>query len=205
MRFLIQAPNFVGIYTFPGWSFPDIVPSSKLQLVSSRWNFQDPRPPTKLFFLALLVRFKVPITKFFYFLIQLYTSKNWCFRKNFFDSDQKRFFLWFFCLRNLPLFCSTIRISLLSVGLEQWRRFKDSYSSQAKWFGCIFLDRGKYTVENAWEMCCSMLQKVADPKKNISMHVLLWGMPDKEEEKKRGRSVLCWRGKRCGFRGRRFT
>ena len=49
-----------------------------------------------------------------------------------------------------------------------------------------------------------MLQKVADPKKNISMHVLLWGMPDKEEEKKRGGSVLCWRGKRCGFRGRRF-
>ena len=33
-------------------------------------------------------------------------------------------------------------------------------------------------------MCCSMLQKVADPKKNISMPVLLWGMPDKEEEKK---------------------
>ena len=27
MRFLIQAPNFVGIFTFPGWSFPDIVPS----------------------------------------------------------------------------------------------------------------------------------------------------------------------------------
>ena len=34
-------------------------------------------------------------------------------------------------------------------------------------------------------MCCSMLQKVADPKKNISMHVLLWGMSDKEEEKKK--------------------
>ena len=28
----------------------------------------------------------------------------------------------------------------------------------------------KYTVENAWEMCCSTLQKIADPKKNISMY-----------------------------------
>ena len=84
----------------------------------------------------------------------------------------------------MPPFCSTIRISLLSVGLEEWRKFKNSYSSQANWFGCIFLDREKYTVENAWEMCCSMLQKVADPKKYISMHVLWWGMPDKEEKKK---------------------
>ena len=98
MRFLIQAPNFVGIYTFPGWSFLDIVPSSifQFQLVSSGWNFQTRDPPTKLFFLALLVRFKVPITNFFYFLIQLYTSRNWRFGKNFFDSDQKRFFYDFF-------------------------------------------------------------------------------------------------------------
>ena len=142
-------------------------------------KFSDPRPPTKLFFLALLVRFKVAITKFFYFLIQLYTSRNWRFRNNFFDSDQKRFFYDFFvfeiCRHFVPPF---------AFGLEQWRRFKNSYSSQAKWFGCIFLDRGKYTVENAWEMCFSMLQKVAYPKKNISMHVLLWGMSDEEEEKK---------------------
>ena len=27
MRFLIREPNFVGIFTFPGWSFPVIVPS----------------------------------------------------------------------------------------------------------------------------------------------------------------------------------
>ena len=25
MRFLIQAPNFVGIFTFPRWSIPDVV------------------------------------------------------------------------------------------------------------------------------------------------------------------------------------
>ena len=167
-------------------------------------KFSDPRRPTKLFFLALLVRFKVPITNFFLFSYPTLHIKKLTFREKFFWFRPKAIFLWFFCLRNLPPFCSTIRISLLSVGLEQWRRFKNSYSSQAKWFGCIFLDRGKYTVENAWEMCCSMLQKVADPKKNISMHVLLWGMSDKEEEKKRGGSVSCWRGKRCGFRGRRF-
>ena len=27
MQFLIQAPNFVGIFTFPGRTFPDTVPS----------------------------------------------------------------------------------------------------------------------------------------------------------------------------------
>ena len=33
--------------------------------------------------------------------------------------------------------------------LSPWRSFKNSYSSQAKWFGCIFLDREKCTFENA--------------------------------------------------------
>ena len=45
----------------------------------------------------------------------------------------------------------------------------------------------KYTVEYAWGMCYSKLQKVADPKKKISIHkipVRWWGMPDKEEKKK---------------------
>ena len=32
----------------------------------------------------------------------------------------------------------------------------------------------KYTVEYAWEMCYSKLQKVADPKKNISIHKILF-------------------------------
>ena len=76
----------------------------------------------------------------------------------------------FLSLRNFPLFCSTIRISPLSVGLEPGRKLNNSNTSQAKWFSCIFLDRGKYTVEYAWEMCYSTLQKVADPKKNISIH-----------------------------------
>ena len=42
MRFLIQKPNFVRIFTFPGWWFPDIVPSLifQCQRVSSEWNFQ---------------------------------------------------------------------------------------------------------------------------------------------------------------------
>ena len=186
MRFLKQAPNFVGIFTFPGSSFPDIVPSLifQLQLVSiSEWNFQT-RDPPRSYFSCSFYRFKVPITKFLYFFIQIYTSRNDVSRTIFLIPTESDFLMIFLSLRNLPPFCSTIRISLLSVGLEQWGRFKNSYSSQAKWFGCIFLDRGKYTVENAWEMCCSMLQKVADPKKNISMHVLWWGMPDKEEKKK---------------------
>ena len=165
-------------------------------------KFSDPRPPTKLFFLALLVRFKVPITNFFYFLIQLYTSRNWRFGKNFFDSDQKRFFYDFFvfeiCRHFVPPF------ALVSSRLD-WSRFKNSYSSQAKWFGCIFLDRGKYTVENAWEMCRSMLKKVADPKKNqFRCMFFCEECPIKKKRKKRGGSVSCWRGKRCGFRGRRF-
>ena len=33
-------------------------------------------------------------------------------------------------------------------------------------------------------MCCSILQKVADPKNNIPMHFLWRGIPDKEEKKK---------------------
>ena len=49
VRFLIQAPNFVGIFTFPGWSFPDIVPSLifRFQLVRSEWNFQIRDPPRR--------------------------------------------------------------------------------------------------------------------------------------------------------------
>ena len=192
MRFLIQAPNFVGIFTFPGSSFPDIVPSLifQLQLVSiSEWNFQT-RDPPRSYFSCSFYRFKVPITKFLYFFIQIYTSRNDVSRTIFLIPTESAFLMIFLSLRNLPPFCSTIRISLLSVGLEQWRRFKNSYSSQAKWFGCIFLDRGKYTVENAWEMCCSMLQKVADPKKNISMHVLWWGCPIKKK-RRRGGSISC--------------
>ena len=46
----------------------------------------------------------------------------------------------------------------------------------------------KCTVEYAWEMCYSKLQMVADPKKNISIHKILFvgeECPiDKEEKKK---------------------
>ena len=127
-------------------------------------KFSCPGPPAKLFFL-LFFRSKVPITNFVFFSHPNLHIKQWRFRLFWFRP--KAIFL---ILRNLPPFCSTICINLLSVELEPWRRFKNSYSSQAKWFGCIFLDHGKYTVENAREMCCSTLQKVADPKKNISIH-----------------------------------
>ena len=46
----------------------------------------------------------------------------------------------------------------------------------------------KYTVEYAWEMCYSKLQKVADPKKNISIHKILFvgeECPIKKKRKKR--------------------
>jgi len=68
MWFLIQAPNFVGIFTFPGWSFPNIVPSLlfQFQLVSSEWNFQTREPPQSYFSYSFS-RFNVPITKFFIF------------------------------------------------------------------------------------------------------------------------------------------
>ena len=117
MRFLIQAPNIVRIFIFSVWSFPDIVPSFifQFQLVSSEWNFQTRD------------RREVTPTK---------SDQSY--------PDQKRFFKWFFLsLRNFPLFCSTIRISPLSVGLEPWRKLNNSNTSQAKWFSCIFLDRGK--------------------------------------------------------------
>ena len=105
MRFLIQPPNFVGIFTLPG-------------------------------------------KRIFYFFIQIYTSSNGFPRRNFLIPTNTDFVWFFLSLRNLPPFCSTIRISLLSVGLEPWRRFRNSYCCQAKWFGGIFLDRGKYTVQN---------------------------------------------------------
>ena len=77
------------------------------------------------------------------FLDTIYTSSNDVPWRNFLIPT-KTDFLWFFLsLRNLPPLCSTIRISLLSVRLEPWLRFRNSYSSQAKWFGCNFLDRGK--------------------------------------------------------------
>ena len=169
-------------------------------------EFSYPRPPAKLFFLLFL---DCAHNDFFYiyFLIQIYTSSNDVSLKKIFDSDQKWFFLMIYLrLRNLPPFCSTIRISLLLVGLEPWRRFKKSYSSQAKRFGCISLDRGKYTVENAWEMSCNTLQKVADPKKNISMHKIPFFGEEcrvKKKEESQG-SISCWRGQRCRRSGRRL-
>ena len=153
-------------------------------------KFSDPRPP-RSYFSCSFFRFKVPITNSLYFLVQIYTSSNDVSRKKFFDSDQKRFFLMISLpLRNLPPFCSPIHISLPSVGLEPWRRLKNSYSSQAKRFGCIFLERGKYTVENAWEMCCSTLQKVADPKKNISMQKIPFSGEECRITKKRRKTWI---------------
>ena len=86
--FLIQAPNFVGIFTIPGWSFPDIEPSSMFQFqpASSEWNFQT-RDPSRSYFSSFF-RFKVPITNFFFIFSHLNLHiKQCCFPK-------KKFWFW---------------------------------------------------------------------------------------------------------------
>ena len=140
--FLIQAPHFVGISTFLKAGHFQIQCQAQLTCNSSQLAANE---------ISL------------YFLIQIYTSSNDVSRKKFFDSDQKRFFLMISLpLRNLPPFCSPIHISLPSVGLD---------SSQAKRFGCIFLDRGKCLRD-----VLQHVAKVADPKKNISMQKILFSV-----------------------------
>ena len=51
--------------------------------------------------------------------------------------------------------------------------------------------------------------KVADRKKNISMHKIPFFVKERPIKKKRrkeerGGSISSWRGERCGYRGRRF-
>ena len=112
--------------------------------------------------------------------------KQWLSSKEFFVSDEHRFCMTF--LKSfLPPFCSTIRISLLSVGLEPWRRFRNSYCSQATWFGGIFLDR-TVQIERCVAARCINVAVSTYSKKNISMHILdsiVWGgMPDNENQRK---------------------
>ena len=51
---------------------------------------------------------KVPITKFFYFSIQICTSSNDVPRRNFLIPTKRDFLMICLSLRNLPPFCSTI-------------------------------------------------------------------------------------------------
>ena len=115
MRFLIQAPNFVGIFTFPGWWFPDIVPSFifQFQLVSSEWNFHT-REPREVIFLALFLDLKWPWRIFPIFSSESTHHAMTFPEKNFWFQPKAIFLMIFSSLRNLLPFCSTIRISLLS-------------------------------------------------------------------------------------------
>ena len=64
---------------------------------------------------------KCPWRFFSYFPIQICTSSNDVPRRNFLILTKRDFFMIFLSLRSLPPFCSTIRISLLSVEREPWR------------------------------------------------------------------------------------
>ena len=98
-------------------------------LVSSGSN---PRLPAKLFFLTNFF-----LNEFFIFSSES-THKAITFPgKKFWFRPKAVFLMIISSLRNLPPFCSTICISLLS----PWRSFKNSYSSQAKWFGWMYLSR----------------------------------------------------------------
>ena len=76
-------------------------------------------------FSVKIIEVKVPLMNF-YSLIRIYTSRSDVPLRHLLIPTKPDFFNEFLSPWNLPPFCSTIRISPLTVGPQQWRRFRNT-------------------------------------------------------------------------------